>query len=140
MKYILDASVGAKAVLPETDSDKASALLADYRHAVHELVSPDFYPVEVGHAITRAERQKRITPDDGAAALLDILKLPPRLESSMPILYRAHEISSRARAGVYDCVYLGLAEKENCEFVTADDKLVAKFQKDFPFIRPLSTF
>ena len=41
----------------------------------------------------------------------------------MPILYRAYEISSQARSGVYDCVYLALAEREGCEFITADESL-----------------
>jgi predicted nucleic acid-binding protein len=39
--------------------------------------------------------------------------------------------------GVYDCVYMALAAREGCVFVTADDKLVKKFQAQFPFIVPL---
>lgn len=139
MKYVLDASVGVKAVLPEVDSDKAIQLLDEYRQEVHDLIAPDFYPVEIAHSITRAERQKRLTPLEGAVALKDILSLLPRLQESVPILSRAYEISSQARTGVYDCVYLSLAERENCEFVTADDKLIAKFQAQFSFIRALST-
>ena len=71
MKYVFDASAGSKLTLPEIDSDRAAALLADYSRGVHELLAPDFYPVEVAHAITRAERQKRISPNDGVAALID---------------------------------------------------------------------
>lgn len=32
-----------------------------------------------------------------------------------------------------------LAELDNCEFVTADDKLVNNVQKQFPFVRHLSS-
>ena len=41
-----------------------------------------------------------------------------------PLLQRATAISSQARIGVYDCLYVALAEHENCELVTADGKLI----------------
>ena len=61
MRSVLDASVATKWVLPEVNSDKALRLRDDYRLAIHELLAPDFFPGEVGHTFTRAERQKRIT-------------------------------------------------------------------------------
>jgi predicted nucleic acid-binding protein len=139
MKYLLDASVGAKAVLPELHSDKAVRLLDEYRQALHDLLSPDFYPVEVAHALTRAERQGRITPAEGAVAMQATLRLLPRLEAAVPLLPRAYAVSSTLRVGVYDCVYVALAERERCELVTADDKLVKNLGKHFPFIVPLAS-
>lgn len=56
-----------------------------------------------------------------------------------PLLQRATAISSQARIGVYDCLYVALAERENCELVTADDKLIKKLQGQFPFIVPLTS-
>ena len=35
---------------------------------------------------------------------------------------------------VQDCVYLALAEREGCELVTADDKLVRTLRSSYPFI------
>ena len=43
------------------------------------------------------------------------------------------------RVGVYDCIYVALAEQEGCELVTADDRLVNNLQKQFPFIIHLAT-
>jgi predicted nucleic acid-binding protein len=57
----------------------------------------------------------------------------------LPLLPRAYAISSQARIGVYDCVYVALAERESCEFITADDKLVKNLQGQFPFIMPLAS-
>ena len=51
---------------------------------------------------------------------------------------RAVEIASDMRCGFYDCLYVALAEREGCELVTSDQKMVAKLQKRFPFIVPLS--
>jgi predicted nucleic acid-binding protein len=36
------------------------------------------------------------------------------------------------------CLYVALAERERCELVTADDKLVRNLQPTFPFVRPLA--
>src|SRR5688572_20181171 len=58
MKYVLDASVAVKCVLPEKDSPRAVRLLNDYRKAIHELIAPDTFPVEVAHALTVPSARK----------------------------------------------------------------------------------
>jgi predicted nucleic acid-binding protein len=65
MKYVLDSSVAFKWVVSEADTDKALLLRDDYRNGVHELISPDIFPVELIHALTKAERQKRIYRSTG---------------------------------------------------------------------------
>jgi predicted nucleic acid-binding protein len=134
MKYVLDSSVGFTTLIAETDSAKAQPLADDYRKGIHELLAPDVFPVELAHAITRAERQARITPTEGARLLTDILNRLPQLHPPIPLLPRAYAISSTARIGVYDCLYVALAEREGCELVTADDKLLRNLQVRFPFI------
>jgi predicted nucleic acid-binding protein len=42
------------------------------------------------------------------------------------------------RCGVYDC-HVALAEREGCEFITADDKLLKKLGVQFPFIGSLAS-
>jgi predicted nucleic acid-binding protein len=54
MNYVLDSSVAFKWVVPELHSDKALRLRADFQAAVHELLAPEVFPGEVGHALTRA--------------------------------------------------------------------------------------
>ena len=67
------------------------------------------------------------------------MKTAPILMPYLPHMPRAIDISSQFRIGVYDCLYVALAEREKCEFVTADDKLVKNLQPAFPFIVPLSS-
>jgi predicted nucleic acid-binding protein len=62
MRYVLDSSVAFKWVVIEPLSDKALLLRDDYRNGVHELLAPDFFPLEIAHALTRAEQQGRLTP------------------------------------------------------------------------------
>ncbi len=139
MKYVLDSCVGFKTLLVEQDSDKAQRLCEDYQKNVHELLSPDVFAVEIAHAITRAERQGRISPAEGARLLTDMLNRLPAMHASLPLLPRAYHISSDARRGAYDCLYVALAEREGCELITSDDKLIRKLQPRFPFILPLAS-
>src|SRR5438874_13172451 len=104
MKYVLDSSVAFKWEVTEVDSDKAIQLRDEARHGLHELLTPDIFPVELAHSLTRAERQGRISPSDGWRLWLGIMADAPSLEPHLPLMPRAYAISSAARVGVYDCL------------------------------------
>jgi predicted nucleic acid-binding protein len=140
MKYVIDSSVTVKWVLTKPDSDKALKLRDDLRNSVHEFISPDIFTVEAAHALTRAERQARLLPGQARTLFLDILTTPPHIFPFQPFLLRAIEISSIMRIGVYDCIYVALAEQEKCELASADTTMVRVLQSTFPFIRALSSF
>src|SRR4051794_19803756 len=125
MKLVLDSSVGIKWFLAESDSDKALRIRDDFFRGIHELLAPDIYPVEFTHALTRAERQLRITTAEGLSHFQDMFATLPGLHAHLPLLPRAYEISSSVRMGVYDCLYVALAEREGCELLTADARLIA---------------
>lgn len=139
MKRVLDSSVAFKWLVPELHSDKALRLRDDYRSGTVELIAPDIFLIEVAHALTRAERQKRITPVQGAQALADVMSAQPRLFGSIALLPRAYELSSQHHVGVYDCLYVALAEREACDLVTADDRMVKNLQAHFPLIVSLAS-
>jgi predicted nucleic acid-binding protein len=139
MKYVLDSSVAFKWVVRELDSDKADLVRADFLNGIHELLAPDVYPVEVAHALTRAERQARVIVGQARHLNLDVLTTPPQFHSYRLLLTRAVDISSQMRIGVYDCLYVALAEREKCKLVTADDKLIKNLQGMFPFIVSLAS-
>ena len=139
MKYIIDSSVAVKWVLAEKDDAKARLIRDDFRKGTHQLFVPEVFTTELAHALTRAERQGRLTPGDALASFwTNVMTTPPQLVPSVPLSPRAIEISSQMRIGVYDCLYVALAEHEQCEFITADDRLVRNLQPMFPFILALS--
>ena len=135
MKYALDSCSGFKWLVVEQDTDKARKLRDEYRQGVHELIAPDVFPVEVCHALTRAERQGRITPAEGVQLMADMLNTLPALFPSLPLLPRAYQISSGARIGVYDCLYVALAEREGCDLVTTDARLISNLGPAVPLYR-----
>jgi predicted nucleic acid-binding protein len=139
MKYVLDSSVAIKWVLTEIDSDKALRLRDCFLQKVHQLIAPDIFTSEVAHALTRAERQGRLTAGEALLLWTDVMATAPELFPALPISPRAIEVSSMAKIGVYDCIYVALAEQEGCQLVTADDKLLRTLQLQFPFIIDLKT-
>jgi predicted nucleic acid-binding protein len=140
MTLACDSSVALKWVLPEAHSDKAIRLRDDFHRGVLDLVAPDIFPLETLHALTKAERQKRIVLGTAQGLWQSILADCPVLHPHIPLLDRAYEIASAERIGIYDCIHVALAEHQSCELVTADDKLVKNLQSKFSFIRHLSTF
>jgi len=102
MKLILDASIAVKWVLPEADAPRALALREEFRNQIHELIAPDIFAVEVAHALTRAERRGILQRPEASIKLIDVLVTAPDF---------------------YDCLYLALAEREQCEVLTADRRL-----------------
>jgi predicted nucleic acid-binding protein len=139
MMYVLDASVSLRWVLPNALSAKALKLRDEYQQKIHELIAPSNYPGEIANALTKAERQKLINVGQARGLILSVLSIPPALQLYDPLLLRATDMSSQTRGGFYDCLYVALAEREQCQLATADDKLVRKLQPQFPFIVPLSS-
>lgn len=139
MKFVLDSSTALKWFLPEDDSDRALALRDAYLKGIHELLVPDVFPIEVGHALARAERRNILAPPIGSESMADLLAVLPPMHASVSLLPRAYEIASALRIGVYDCLYVALAERQRCELVTADRKLIAQLRHEFPFIVSLDS-
>jgi predicted nucleic acid-binding protein len=139
MKYVVDCSVAFKWVVPEVDSDKALRLREGYRNGVHELIAPDIFPAEVANALLMAERRGRIPAGQFPSYLADILTTTPDLHLTRPLLGRVAVITATFRVSVYDGLYVALAEREGCELVTADDRLVRNLQGKFSFVIPLAS-
>jgi predicted nucleic acid-binding protein len=132
MNYVLDVNVAVKWVLNEVGSRKAWRLRDDWQAQVYDLITVDVFPFEAAHALTRAERRRLIA--DASQFWGEIMADCPRLFPSLPLAQRALTISRQTRIGFYDCLYVALAEREGCELVTADARLINSLQPTYPFI------
>ena len=63
----------------------------------------------------------------------------PAYSPILALMDRAVEISIQRRHNVHDCMYVALAEREDCELLTADRKFIGNLQPAFPFITDLAT-
>ena len=141
MRYVVDCSVAVKWEITEPLSDKARRLRDAFRLGVHQLLAPDLFPTEVANALLVAERRGRILPGQSAVFLADVLTTCPAIHPCLPhLLSQAHAIAAAStNTSVYDALYVSLAQREGCELVTADDRLVRNLQPRFPFIVPLAS-
>jgi predicted nucleic acid-binding protein len=140
MKYVIDSSTAFKWLMVEPDFSKARQLRDEYLRAVHELIAPDLFPTEMANGLIVAERRGRIGLGESVQLLRDLFKILPTLHPVWPdLLPRAHAIAAGSIASVYDSLYVALAEREGCELVTADDKLVRALRPTFPFITALAS-
>jgi predicted nucleic acid-binding protein len=137
MRYVLDASIALKWVLVEPDTAKARELRSDFRIAVHELIAPESFALEIAHGLTKAQRRGMIP--DAWRFWTDLMSTVPSLFATQPLTPRAIQIATNARIGVYDCLYVALAEREGCELITADLRLLNSLKSKFPFIILLSS-
>lgn len=104
MRYVLDSCVALKWIFIEEGSTEARRLRDDYLNSITDLFAPDVFPVEIAHSVTRAERAGRISTSEGEHCIKNMLTILPSLESSLLLLPRAYELSSKFRIGVYDCL------------------------------------
>jgi predicted nucleic acid-binding protein len=142
MKYVIDAPTAFQWEVPEPHSAKAIQLREDYRNGVHQLLSPDVFPAEVGNALIVAERKVRITPGQFSVRLAAILASCPDLHDTRPLIARACVVIASITFGFglsfYVALYIALAEREGCDLVSGDDKLVRNMAQDYPFIKSLA--
>jgi predicted nucleic acid-binding protein len=139
MKYVLDTSADIKTFVQEQDSGKAIRLRNEYHQGVHELIAPDIFPTEMCNVLMILERSGKIKPGEAALFFGQSLNELPPLFAAVPLLPRALEIAKQFRQTVYDCLYIALAEREGCELVTADDKLLRAVKPMLPFVIALSS-
>jgi predicted nucleic acid-binding protein len=78
----------------------------------------------MGHALMRAERKALIPKGQGKVLFDDFIVPCPRLYAYGDVYERAMAIASQFRIGFYDACYVALAEQEDCDLVTTDEKLI----------------
>lgn len=119
MRYVVDASVAAKWLLPEEHTEQAELLLANGAL----LFAPDLLYAEVANVLWRRVLRGEVaeeTADDGLALLLQIeIATTP----AQAIVTQAFAIACRFERTVYDATYLALALEEDAVLVTSDKRL-----------------
>ena len=104
-KFVVDANVAIKWVLPEIHSEAALRL----RNSDNELLVTDFFFPEIGNILWKRVRRREMTLEDAKNDLEAFLELPLLLHPALPLMSMALEIAVRVNQAIYDCVYLALA-------------------------------
>lgn len=123
-RIVIDSSVAVKwfTVIDETNVEEAFELLAQHRSREIELTAPSHLRLEVLNALWR--RQTDETDLLSAARSLDLAELSWH-EVDHALARHAISIAATYRLTIYDAVFAALANKLDCELVTADRALAA---------------
>ncbi len=119
---VVDASVAIKWVVQEPGTDAALAI----RQC--RLLAPDLLVAECANILWKKVRRGDLEAADAVLAGRLLERAGIELVPMRRMLERATSLSMLIDHPAYDCFYLALAEASDCDFVTADNRLMAKAQ------------
>lgn len=123
MNIVVDASVAAKWLLAEADSDKATALFQAWTANRIGLLAPEILPAEVCNALWKRVMRGLLPVGEALRLQSELNGLGIPLHPIGELVDAAFDLSLRFRHSVYDGLYLALARETGADFVTADEKL-----------------
>jgi predicted nucleic acid-binding protein len=140
--YVVDASVAAKWVLPETAEplfDDADRLLQAYAAGAIDILVPDLFWPEIGNFLWKAARRGEVEGERARSALEAMLQRGIPTIATQPILSQALKIALEFERTVYDSTYVALAIETHSTLITADERLANALAARFP-VRWLGAF
>jgi predicted nucleic acid-binding protein len=130
MTVVLDSSMALSWVLPGEATPKTQAV-RDRIETGAKVIVPSHWPLELANALCMAERRKRISQADTAAALAAFGMMSIEVDSETgPRAGRETIALARQYAlSVYDAAYLEVAMRQNAALASLDAALRAAVKK-----------
>jgi predicted nucleic acid-binding protein len=135
---VVDSSVSVKWFVAEDDSPKALQILKDYRSETLSFDAPDLIYAEFGNIIWKKQIFQNLDPKDAEFAIQEFKKISFTLTPITLLFDAAFNLAVQYKRTFYDSLYLALSVRENCQFVTADEKFYNFVRSSFPKIILLS--
>jgi predicted nucleic acid-binding protein len=132
----VDANVIVRTLVFGQFSEQATALFAQWQQRGVPLLAPALFAFEVTATLRRLVYHKAITPEEGQEAFVRFLRIKVRLShrrSIFPLAWQLAKQFNRSRA--YDTAYLALAQLNQCDFWTADEKLFNAVNGQLPWVK-----
>ena len=129
---VIDSSTALKWVISETGSEAALILRDRFR-----FIAPELLIAECANAVWKRVRKGEITGEVGTFA---VRLLQPQTEDFvfvpiLPLTDSALQLAFTLEHAIYDCLFIALAVREGCPFITSDEKLLRKLNnKTLPVI------
>ncbi|HEY0737705.1 MAG TPA: type II toxin-antitoxin system VapC family toxin [Herpetosiphonaceae bacterium] len=130
---VVDSSVVIKWFDAEPYAAEAERILLAYEQGTLMLLAPDLLPAEVGNIIWKKHTLlKRWSAVEAQEALAKFQALTFTLAPTTVLLDDAYHLAVTHQRTVYDSLYLALSLREQCPFITADERFVNAVQNTFP--------
>lgn len=103
--------------------------------------APQLFRSEITAVMRKAVYVQRLSHSHGSSILANLLVYPIQYHEDDRLLHRAYELADKFnRPRAYDSQYLALAERLNCEFWTADERLFNAVSTQMPTVKWLGTW
>ena len=133
-KLVVDASVVIKWFVPEPLSLEDRRILDGYRAGAFDLVAPDLLNAELGNIVWKKETYQGLGGGDARAVIDGFRNLVIAFTPTADLLADAYNLAITHQRTVYDSLYLALSIREQCQFVTADERLVNAVSSALPTV------
>ena len=132
---IVDASVVAKRLVLEPDSDKANLLFANWERGALEILAPSILPAEVANMLWKRARRGLLSAAVVENLFREFNAFHVPLWPIEDLMELALTLALRNGHSAYDGLYVALALKTGWDLVTADERLYNMLSPPFPNIR-----
>jgi predicted nucleic acid-binding protein len=126
-RAVVDACIVVKWFVEEENFERARAL----GRRIRSSLAPDLLLAEAGSAFLKKARRQEMSAADVLTALATI----PQEVTLFPctsLLSAAYRIAFTYGRSFYDSLYVALALQEECQFVTADERLFNALRSAYP--------
>jgi len=123
-RYVVDANVVVKWLVPGALEAEADQLFQWILTQDGEAHAPDFLKLEVTQVLWKKWRANELLRSEVRLVMAELAALPLHLHHSSLLLADALEIACEFERTVYDSTYLALADVLDCEFISADKRLI----------------
>ncbi len=129
---VVDSSVVAKWLLPESDSAQAQRLITEVALKGERLIVVDLAYCEVTNAIWKRHHRGLATLIEARLLLDELLRIPVQAQGSCRLLAPALEIAAKYDRSIYDALFVALVQDLKLTGVTADEPLYNAVHANFP--------
>lgn len=130
-EIVIDSGIIVKWFVSEPDSIQARLIYDEYENGNLGLLAPDLLYVEFGNVIWKKQVLQNFDKTDAAFAIEQFKKISFTLIPTTILFDDAFQIAVQYKRTFYDSLYMVLSQRENCQFVTADEKLYNAVKPDF---------
>ncbi len=131
-EIVVDSSVAVKWFVAEEDSEQAILVLSEYQHKKISLLAPSLIYAEYGNIIWKKQVFNNLDLQEAEFAIREFRNISFTLTPTTSLFDDAYKIAVKYKRTFYDSLYLALSVKENCGFMTADEKFYNAVKQDFP--------
>ncbi len=129
---VIDSGVAVKWFIEEDDSHIVQLIYDEYESDNLSFLAPDLIYAEFGNIVWKKLIFRNLDSEDANFAVQRFKKISFTLTPTTSLFNDAFKIAVRYKRTFYDSLYLALSVRENCGFVTADEKFYNSIDKDFP--------